>query len=206
MKIVNVLVAVAVVVFLSVQVAALVNPAAAYCERLGYKYVMEETPAGTAGYCQMPDGEMCLPSEFMRGTCGRRYNYCSIKNLHQLTTNQPGLCRQQDICVVCQLPNGTYVDAIQAALNDRMFGSPDDLQDLVLTVATTTTTQASKIVCGNLVCEPGEDNSCPTDCVPPAPKESTMTLILGVLVLLVVVAAAVELHERKLAKKGKTRD
>lgn len=49
--------------------ATLPNPASAFCEAHGYTIQMRENAAGTAGYCQFPDGSECDEWAYFRGEC-----------------------------------------------------------------------------------------------------------------------------------------
>ncbi len=45
------------------------NPAAVYCEDMGYTYDIREEPEGSAGYCVTPGGSECPGWEYLRGDC-----------------------------------------------------------------------------------------------------------------------------------------
>ncbi len=47
------------------------NPAAVYCEDMGYRYSIREGPEGSAGYCIFPDGSECPEWDYFRGDCSR---------------------------------------------------------------------------------------------------------------------------------------
>jgi len=53
------------------------NPAAIYCERMGYEYKTVETGNGETGICVMPSCEECDARAFYRGECGTEYSYCA---------------------------------------------------------------------------------------------------------------------------------
>jgi putative hemolysin len=54
-----------------------VNPAAAYCAALGYRYEIVEGPDGERGVCVLPDGRRVDAWDFFRGKCGQEYSYCA---------------------------------------------------------------------------------------------------------------------------------
>lgn len=56
--------------------AGLANPAAVYCEGLGYRLESRETDAGMDAACIFPDGDECDQWDFLAGRCGQEYSYC----------------------------------------------------------------------------------------------------------------------------------
>jgi len=57
-------------------VVSLENPAAVYCEGLGYSMAPGETASGMAAACIFPDGNECGQWDFLSGRCGQEYSYC----------------------------------------------------------------------------------------------------------------------------------
>jgi putative hemolysin len=57
-------------------VVDLANPAALYCEGLGYKLEPRENAAGMDAACIFPDGNECGQWDFLSGSCGQQYSYC----------------------------------------------------------------------------------------------------------------------------------
>ena len=56
------------------------NPAAVYCEELGYKHEIRTSPSGGQyGVCVFPDGSECKAWEFLRGKCGQKFSFCERK-------------------------------------------------------------------------------------------------------------------------------
>ena len=53
------------------------NPAAVYCDKLGYEYRLVDSPAGERGVCVLPGGGQCDEWGFLEGKCGRNYSYCA---------------------------------------------------------------------------------------------------------------------------------
>ncbi len=53
------------------------NPAAVYCELMGYEYRIEKTEQGEYGVITFPDGSECEAWDFYRGKCGREWSYCA---------------------------------------------------------------------------------------------------------------------------------
>lgn len=56
--------------------ADMANPAAVYCEGLGYRMEPRENAAGMDAACIFPDGTECGQWDFLAGRCGQQYTYC----------------------------------------------------------------------------------------------------------------------------------
>jgi putative hemolysin len=91
---------------------AITNPAAAYCEALGYKYVIESTPEGARGLCQMPNGESVSAWQFLQGKVAQEYSYCQQKGYEMRTVKDTKTCIRflTEECAVCVLEDGTEVE------------------------------------------------------------------------------------------------
>jgi len=57
-------------------VVGLENPAARYCEELGYTMESIERDGGTDADCIFPDGSRCGQWDFLSGRCGQERTYC----------------------------------------------------------------------------------------------------------------------------------
>ncbi len=55
------------------------NPAAIYCEEMGYTYKIEKTPAGEEGKCVAGPGAEFKAWDFIKGKAGKKYSYCVKK-------------------------------------------------------------------------------------------------------------------------------
>lgn len=60
------------------QVIGMANPAAVYCEGMGYRYESVERDGGMDADCVFPDGERCGQWDFLAGRCGQEMSYCEI--------------------------------------------------------------------------------------------------------------------------------
>jgi putative hemolysin len=58
-------------------VPGMANPAAVYCEKLGYEYRLLNSAAGQRGVCVLPNGSQCDEWGFLEGRCGQSYSYCA---------------------------------------------------------------------------------------------------------------------------------
>ena len=60
------------------QAFAIMNPAAKYCEVLGYEYVVEKDSTGAEfGICILPDGSRVDAWDFYQGKVKQEYSYCA---------------------------------------------------------------------------------------------------------------------------------
>ncbi|MFH0862677.1 MAG: DUF333 domain-containing protein [Candidatus Altiarchaeota archaeon] len=166
--------------FFAATASAVIHPTNEYCSRLGYEYAQNITPRGVVGMCVMPDGSMCSMGDFARGTCGIKYNYCSLKGYKsKYLTNNREVCKviSRSDCTVCILPDGSDMESLTLSFNDPELGPYPDLNDLVnetlppiLQPQTTnsqpiTTLSLPISSCGNGNCDSGETaDGCPTDC------------------------------------------
>jgi putative hemolysin len=53
------------------------DPAAVYCNDLGYTYQTVTKSAEQNGACVFPDGSSCDAWDFLEGKCGQGYSYCA---------------------------------------------------------------------------------------------------------------------------------
>ena len=61
----------------SIQAYPMGNPAAIYCEQMGYEYVMETNEQGESlEFCVMPDGTKVNAMDFFKGKVKPEYSYC----------------------------------------------------------------------------------------------------------------------------------
>lgn len=189
-------------IMLPIGVTAYINPASAYCSRLGYKYETVQNDRGAMSYCVMPDGTKCNQGEFIKGTCGKDFNYCARKGLESKITDRNGACPTtgNSVCVLCIDKEGNAFEAVSAALADTEFGDPASLTDLDTPerLLPTTTLPPREAVCGDNVCEEGEAVSCPSDCN--VSEEQGMFFSYIVIGLLVLAAIAIAIFEKYLNK------
>lgn len=118
--------------------SALRNPAAVYCEALGYHYRSDSTPLGDVGKCILPNGEAVNGWDFFRGEVALEYSYCAIKGYEAKHVERED-CKS---CLVCVLPDGREVEVTE--LMGLSF---------------------EETVCGDGVCGiPENYSTCPQDC------------------------------------------
>jgi len=58
-------------------VLSMANPAAIYCEELGYTYTTFSAPTGDYSICRFPDGSQCDAWDFLEGQCAPDFSLCT---------------------------------------------------------------------------------------------------------------------------------
>lgn len=132
------------ILILSNLATSMLNPAAVYCNALGYEYVIEQTPEGEIGFCKFKDGSKCSDWDFLSGECGQKYSYCLREGYKIKTITDSEKCFHllSEECAVCVLKNGTEIEVTK--LMNLNFDEG---------------------VCGDGACVLGENFlSCPEDC------------------------------------------
>ncbi len=127
---------------------AIKNPAAVYCQALGYSYETKTNDNGDeVGICDFPGNTGntdCDSWNYMNGKCGTDYSYCAKMGYRQKKA-AGAECGSEDLlaeCLLCILPNGTTAEVTS-------------LMNLNL--------QEGK--CGDGACVLGETyENCPQDC------------------------------------------
>jgi putative hemolysin len=87
------------------------NPAAVYCNTLGYEYKIIHEPSGDRGVCILPDKTECDAWAFLEGKCGQEYSYCAILGYDVETRtgfNDP-FSRE---CAVCVSKQGNVIGSV----------------------------------------------------------------------------------------------
>ena len=85
---------------------ALRNPAAVYCESLGYDYNL------STGECEFGDNESANGWAFLRGEAAQEYGYCAEEGYQMKIINNSETCMifLSETCAVCVLENGSEVE------------------------------------------------------------------------------------------------
>ena len=82
------------------------NPAATYCEEMGYEYKVVKTEDGERGIVTLPDGKECDAWAFYRGECGEEFSYCARKGWPVAKIAEADNFAEQ--CTTCVLPGGSH--------------------------------------------------------------------------------------------------
>jgi putative hemolysin len=115
---------------------AMKNPAAVYCETMGYELADE--------ICKLPGGVTCDQWDFLKGKCGADYSYCKKKGYEIKTVEDSAKCASimDQSCGVCVLSDGQETEITKLMALDTREG-----------------------VCGDGKCVLGENaQNCPQDC------------------------------------------
>ncbi len=82
--------------------AMMPNPSAVYCEKLGYKFKINDTKYGEEGLCVLPNNKSVDSWDFLRGKSGRNYSICAI-NGWEIRTKRDGknsFSREYAVCLI----------------------------------------------------------------------------------------------------------
>lgn len=74
----------------------LANPAALYCEGMGYTLENVERDGGMDADCVFPGGERCPQWDFLAGRCGQAMSYCELQGGKLQEFGSMGICEFSD--------------------------------------------------------------------------------------------------------------
>jgi C1A family cysteine protease len=95
------------------------NPAAVYCDELGYEYkIINDGAGGQRGVCIFPDNSSCGAWDFFTGKCGQNYSYCGLHGC-DIETIRDGKNPYSPEYAVCILPNKTKTSVIKLMDMDK---------------------------------------------------------------------------------------
>jgi len=82
-------------------IAVMANPAAVYCEDLGYIYEVVSDPSGEFGICSFSDGDTCDAWEFLEGKCGQSHSYCALHgyDIKTVTDGKDPFSQEYAVCI-----------------------------------------------------------------------------------------------------------
>lgn len=141
------------------------NPAATYCQDLGYEWTIEKTEGGEIGICKFPDGTAVEEWEFLKGKSGEEWSYCKQKGYVLKTLSDSEKCSSiySEDCAICVLEEGVEIEA------SKLLGFETKLES-----------------CGNKICDQGENlQNCPQDCLG---KKKPLLLYIGILLIVILVS------------------
>ncbi len=92
------------------------NPAAVYCELMGYEYRIEKTKEGEYGVITFPDGTECEEWDFYRGKCGREWSYCAREGWETETADD-GLDPFSAEYSVCVGGDGRFIGSVSELID-----------------------------------------------------------------------------------------
>lgn len=170
---------------------AIFNPAAKYCQQLGYQYKVKDFDKGQIGYCIFPDQTQCEDWSFFAGRCGESYSYC-VRKGYKIKSMEGSVCAGSfySQCAMCTMQNGQDVLLLEA-MDKNNEGLILDEEGYSFTKKDGSSLNANS-QCGNSVCDNGEDMyNCAQDCPAVAQKETkkgdmTGLVIFGLLIAILV--------------------
>ncbi|HUW05803.1 MAG TPA: GEVED domain-containing protein [Williamwhitmania sp.] len=127
------------VLFISVSLYAqkgFKNPAAAYCEYLGYKYsVQTDARNGSVGVVTLPNGKTVNAWDFYRGKIGQEYSYAALKGyeIQTETITKDGYTTERPVAVRTErgVEQRIPLDQLMAMFGDNIeFASKGEAKDI----------------------------------------------------------------------------
>jgi len=154
-------------IFGSILASAALNPAAVYCNSLGYTYVIESTDKGDFGYCILSGNQKVDAWKFIQGEVAPEKSYCTTKGYKLKVVNDYDICGKRlltESCAVCVLSNGTEHEVTETmgltfqetTCGDGRCGFPEDY---------TTCPKDCKSGGVDELCDGVKDGVCDPDCI-----------------------------------------
>lgn len=109
----------------SEKLMAMPDPAAAYCEALGYTYETADGEGGQRGVVLLPDGRRVDAWDFYRGKCAQEYSYCE-RNGYRTRTKKQERGSFTTECAVCVDSEGREMGTVRD-LMELEFGTQPSL-------------------------------------------------------------------------------
>ena len=175
-----VLVILAAVSLAALPAAALSNPAAVYCNALGYNYSLSTGPNGTmSGFCTLPDGRQVDEWQFLQGQVAPEYSYCAKQGYQLQVVNDSRTCSvfMTQSCAVCVLPDGSKTEVTKLMKLDFR----------------------EKLCSDGKCCDPKTDTTCSFSTVPPGGM--LMYAVVLVIVIIAAIGVVLFLHRKKKQQK-----
>jgi putative hemolysin len=111
------------------------DPAAAYCEELGYEYRVVDEPGGQRGVCLLPDGREVDAWDFFRAKVAQEYSYCARQG-YEIRTRVTDHGSYTSECAVCVSETGEDIGTVAElmaldfnpvpAIDGRSTGATED--------------------------------------------------------------------------------
>lgn len=77
-------------------IVGMANPAAVYCEGLGFEMENVQRNGGMDADCILPDDSRCSAWDFLSGRCGQEYTFCEMQGGTIEEGSNIGICRFSD--------------------------------------------------------------------------------------------------------------
>ena len=101
-------------------IADMANPAAVYCEGLGYSMENVIRNGGGDADCIFPDDSRCAQWDFLSGRCGQEFTYCKTQGFDLEEGTNIGICR---------FPGDSYCGEFQFFTGDCSPGDNPDVSE-----------------------------------------------------------------------------
>ena len=156
---------------IAVPAGAMTNPAAGYCNALGYQYMDRIGTDGTmTGSCILPGNRSVDAWQFLKGNVSPELSYCKKVGLDILTVHDPRVCGLLgSSCGVCVKADGSTQEVT------AMMGL--DFRE--------------KICNDKICCDPAKDRTCAIGAEAPVKRSADgLPVIPAIIIGIIVIAAA----------------
>ena len=115
----NKIILILVLVFVLVNVSAIRNPSAVYCEEMGYDFIINKTELGEQGICILSDGTKVNAWEFLRGEIAQEFSFCKKNGFEMKIIEYNEKCSSisSSKCAVCVKEDGEETEVTTKKLN-----------------------------------------------------------------------------------------
>ena len=106
---------------------AIANPAAVYCETLGYTYrIDEDALGGQTGVCVFPDATECDEWLFLEGYCGESRSYCALQGWDLIikTDGNNPFTKDYAVCESMGVEQGAVTDLMDLVQGELIIPPP----------------------------------------------------------------------------------
>ena len=106
------------------------NPAAVYCQDMGYEYETFKEAGGDRGVCHLPEGITCGAWEYLEGSCGQEYSFCAQQG-YQIKTINDGQNPYSISYGVCVNDQGEEIGSVNEMSNlaEKSLGCQGEIPD-----------------------------------------------------------------------------
>jgi putative hemolysin len=155
---------------IAVPAGAMTNPAAGYCNALGYQYTDIIGKDGSmTGYCMLPGNRSADAWQFLEGNVSPELSYCKKAGLDIRTVHDPKVCGLLgSSCGVCVKTDGSTQEVT------AMMGL--DFRE--------------KICNDKICCDPAKDKTCAIGAEAPVKEPTGGLAVIPVIIGILVIAAA----------------
>ena len=108
------------------------NPAAVYCQDMGYEYETLKEVGGERGVCHLPEETTCGAWEYLEGSCGQEYSYCAQQG-YQIKVQKDGNNTYSSAYGVCVTEEGEEIGSVVelSQLTEKALGCQGEVLDVI---------------------------------------------------------------------------